>query len=63
MCLFGAGDDEESRCVAVEPVDDAGPLGLLSAHHRVSEEPVDERAGGVAGGRVDDDASGLVDNE
>ena len=46
--LLRARDHEEARGVAVEPVDDARPLGLLPARHRVAEETVDERARGMA---------------
>jgi hypothetical protein len=58
-----AGDDQQPRRVAVQPVDDAGPLGLVAARDRVGREPMDERAARVPGRGVDDDARRLVDNE
>ena len=63
MRLVGTGDDQESRRVAVEAVDDPRSLGLLPARHRVPEEPVDERAARVAGRRVDDDPGRFVDDQ
>ena len=56
MRLLRARDDEQPRRVAVEPVDDPGPLGLVAARDRVAEQPVDERPAPVAGRRMDDDA-------
>jgi hypothetical protein len=62
MRLLGAGDDEQPRGVAVEAVDDAGPL--LVAPRRVErDEPVDERATPLPPRRMDDDSGRLVDDE
>ena len=61
---FGrAGDDEQARCVAIEPVDDARAIGFLSAFDGVREQPVHERACRVSGCGVDDDTGRLVDDE
>ena len=44
-CASGpAGDDEQARRVAVEPVDDARPVRLVPALDVVGEQPVHERA-------------------
>ena len=44
-------------------MDDPGPLGLLPTRDRVTEQPVDERAGGMARRGVDDDPRRLVHDE
>src|SRR5579884_3087859 len=56
-------DDEQTRGVAIEPVHDSRPLGLLAARRVVRDEAVDERAARVPGRRVHDEAGGLVDDE
>ena len=56
-------DDEQSRGVAVEPVDDPRPLGLVTSFDVVGEQPVHEGAVGVPWSRMDDEACGLVDHE
>src|SRR5881397_819794 len=63
MGLVRARDDEKARGIAVEPMDDAGPLRLLAARDRVAEEAMDKRAARVSRGRVDDDPGRLVDDE
>ena len=54
--------DEQSRGVAIEPMDDAGPVGL-AARCATGNQPVDERSAGVAGRRMHHDARRLVDDE
>ncbi len=60
--LLRARDDEQPRRVAVEAVDDARPV-LLPALGPRGCERLHERAAGVPGRRVHDDAGGLVDDE
>src|SRR5262245_63560214 len=59
--LLGSRNDQEPRGVAIEPVDDSGPL-LLPARGSACE-PMDERPGHMPGSRVHDDACRLVDDE
>ena len=44
-------------------MDDSGPFRLLTALGLEREQPVDERAGGVPGRRMDDEAGRLVDDQ
>ena len=60
--LRGAGDDEQTRGVAVEAVHDAGPVGLAAADP-MYEQAVDERAARTSGAWMNCDAGGLVDDE
>ena len=60
--LLRAGGDEQSRGVAVEPVDDPRPL-RVAALDLVLEQRLHERAARVPGRRVDDDPGRLVDHE
>ena len=63
---IGLGHHHQARRVLVEPVHDAGPLDAADAGERtlaMVQERVDERAGIVAGARVDDEARGLVDHD
>ncbi len=53
--LRRARDDEQPRGVAVEPVHDPGPVGLLPALDVVGEQPVHERSGRMPGRRMDDE--------
>ena len=62
MRLVRACDDEEAGRVAVEPVDDAGPVPV-SARGVVSEQAVHQRAPLVPRAGMDDDAGRLVDDE
>ena len=59
--LVRAGYDEQARGVAVEPVDDSGPV-LVPAGGPAGEA-VDERPGRVAGAWMNDDARRLVHDE
>ena len=61
--LGRAGDDEQPRRVAVEPVHDAGPLRLVSTFDVVGEQPVHERPARVPGRRMHDETRRLVDDE
>ena len=61
--LLRAGDDEQARRVAVEPVDDPGPLGLRRRAAPCASSAVDERPVAVPGAGMDDDARRLVDDE
>ncbi len=63
MSVLRARDDEQARRVAVEPVDDAGPLLVVAAGRVEREQPVHERAAAMAAGGMDDDPRGLVDDE
>ena len=49
------GDDQQARGVAVEPVDDPGPLRVLAAGGAAGQR-LRERAGPVAARRMHDDA-------
>ena len=60
--LLRARDDHQPRRVAVEPVHDAGPVGI-SAGDVVLEQPVDERPGCMPGCRVNDEPGRLVDDD
>ena len=58
-------DDHQTRCAAVEPMDDPGSL-LASNAAQVSDvmqERVDERAVSMTSGGMDDHSSGFVDNQ
>ncbi len=59
------GDDEAARGLLVEAVDDARPENAADARESrdVVEERVDQRAPRVPGGRMDDEAGGLVEDE
>ena len=59
--LVGAGYDEQPGRVAIEPVDDSGPV--LRPTRGPAGEPVDERARRVARTRMHDDAGGLFHDE
>jgi hypothetical protein len=59
---IAARDHEQTRGVAVEPVDDARPLLVLSARGQ-ADEPVDQRAAGMSWGGMDDDAGRLVHDQ
>ena len=61
--LGRAGDHEQTRRIAVEPVDDPRPLRLVAALDVVREQPVDERSLRVARRRMDDEARRLVHDE
>ncbi len=56
-----AGDEQEARRVAVEPVDDPGPGVVAACGH--AAQRVDERRARVAGHRVDEQPGGLVDDD
>ena len=60
---LAAGDDEQPRRVAVEPVNDAGPLPLVPARDAVTAQVLDERDARVACAGVDDDSGGFVDDQ
>ena len=59
------GDDDRAAGVAVEAMDDARPPFAADVEDAGAavEDGVDEGAVGVAGGGVDDEARGLVDDE
>lgn len=60
------GDDEQARCLLVEAVDDARSLDATDARQAVAavgDQRIDERAVGVAGGGVHDEARRLVDDD
>jgi hypothetical protein len=60
--LLRARDDHEPGCVAVEPVHDPRPLGVVAAADRPRER-VDERSRRVAGAGMHDEPGRLVDHE
>jgi len=59
-----AGDDDEAGCALVEPVNDARACGTADGRpvSAPTQERVDQRAGVVAGRRVNDHPSRLVDD-
>jgi hypothetical protein len=57
-----AGEDEQAARVAVETVDHARALGVLTAGHPARER-LHQRARPVPAPRMDDDAGGLVDDD
>ena len=67
--LVGFGDEDQAGGVAVKAVDDAGPPGIAAGGEcgvgqlGVVEEGVDEGAGPVAAGGVDDEAGLLVEGD
>ena len=64
--LAGPGHEQEPGRALVEPVDDAGPLGVVAdaADLRVpGQQPLHQRAGALAGSRVHHQAGRLVDHE
>lgn len=66
MCGVVLGDDEEAGGVFVDAVDDAGAGDAADAGKGVAamgEEGVYQRHVGVAGGGVDGEAGGFVDDE
>ena len=62
MRLVRAGDDEEARRVAIEPVDDARPV-VVAAGGAEREQAVHERPRLLPAGGMDDEAGRLVDDE
>ena len=58
-----ARDDEQAGGVAVEPVDDARPVGLAPRPRRRAPAGRGRACRAVAGRRMDDEAGGLVDDE
>jgi len=60
--LLRAGDHHQPRRVTVEPVHDAGPVGI-SAGDVVLEESVHECPGCMPGCRVNDEPGRLVDDD
>ena len=66
MGAVGLGDDHDAGRVLVEAVDDAGPLDAADARQAVAamvDQRVDQRAGPVAGARMDDQPGRLVDDD
>ncbi len=62
----GLGHHHQPGGVLVEPVHDAGPLDAADAGEAVAamgDQRIDQRAGGVAGGRVHHEARRLVDDD
>jgi hypothetical protein len=60
------GDDQAAAGILVEAMDDAGSGDAADAAEMTGammEEGVDESVGGVAGGRVNDQSGGLVEDE
>ncbi len=62
MSFRRARHHEQARRVAIEPMDDSGALRLVAAG-RVADETVNERATGMARGRVNDETGRFVDHE
>ena len=66
MGLVGLGHDHQAGGVLVEPVHDARPLDPADAGQAraaMGDQRVDQRAGGVAGGRMHHQALRLVDDD
>jgi hypothetical protein len=59
--VVGPRDDQQPARVLVKAVDDSRPAGIAAASQQVAEQ-VDERLAAMRGGRVDDQAGGLVDD-
>jgi hypothetical protein len=62
----GLGDDQQARCILVDPVDDAWSCNSADARKRASammEEGIDERAVKIPCGRMNDEAGGFVHDE
>jgi hypothetical protein len=55
------GDDEQAAGLLVEPMDYAGALRIRTASENLGQL-VDKGGANVGWGRVDDEASGLVDH-
>ena len=60
--LLGAGDDEQTRRISIQTVDDSRPLGV-TACDAATQKRVDQRACRVSGSGMDDETGGLVDDE
>jgi len=62
---IGLGHDQKTGGVLVQTVDDPGPRDPTDTGQIVTvvKEGVDQRAAGVAGGRVNDQARGFVDDQ
>jgi len=60
--LLGAGNDQEAGGVAVEPMDDARPLGLRTSAD-ATEQTLHQRAARMPRRRVNDEPSRLVDHQ
>jgi uncharacterized protein DUF6476 len=66
MGVVRLGDDEQSRGVLVEPMDDAGATNAAYPRQAIaamSNQCVDERSGFMAGGGVNHKSCRLVDND
>ena len=62
----GLGDHQQPRRVLVDAVDDAGPRDAADARQAAGamvEQRVDQRPVAIAGGGMDDQAGGLVDDQ
>ena len=62
----GLGHDHDAARVLVQPVDDSRPADAADARQAVAamvDQGVDQRAGPIAGRRVDDQAGRLVDHD
>ena len=63
MRVLGPGDNEEPGCVAIEPMDDARPIGIISTSSTERQELPRERPRALACARVHRQPSGLVHDE
>jgi hypothetical protein len=66
MGAIGFRHDQQARRILVDAVDDAGAFFATDARERVAammQQRIDQRAGGRAGGGVDDHACGFVDDD
>ncbi|MCY1547275.1 hypothetical protein D9M68_833220 [compost metagenome] len=66
MRRLGLGGDHHARCVAVQPVHDAGALDPTDTHQALpamKQQRIDQRAIGRTGGRVHHHAHRLVDHD
>lgn len=66
MCGVGLGHNQQARGIFVEAVDDAGPPDAADAgkaRTAMGDERIDERACCVTGGRMDNEAGWLVNDD
>ncbi len=65
MCAVGFGDEQETRCLFVEPMDQtfSSRTGAFRERTAATSERVDERPAPVAGRRMHDHAGRFVHDQ
>lgn len=65
VSLVGFGDNNETRCILIQPMNDTGPGPSPDARQvpAVMKKRVNEGPGVMAGGRVHDETGWFVDNQ